>query len=231
MEKQTSTEGFFRPFANRRVTNMEMFFDLLQELMAGVVLMHAALDAFASEEIPEDFVYVDERGREQNRDELLGRGIELRLSRVLAASTGLDNIRTAKPDTWQRLEELKTLPDAVAHGLRPLFVLAQAAADNIYSRLAAADVAGMLAAVEETMEHYIPQQPPEGFRHNCVLTNTAGAEIGSLELRHRDHARVENRVRNWKARGLGNLPFDDVVTWPWAPDLVRAFGRIRSAFG
>lgn len=51
----------------------------------------------------------------------------------------------------------------------------------------------------------------EGFRHTCVLTNTEGSDIASLELRHRGHARVEDRVRNWKACGLGNLPFEDVV--------------------
>jgi len=51
----------------------------------------------------------------------------------------------------------------------------------------------------------------EGFRHTCVLTNTEGSDIASLELRHRGHARVEDRVRNWKSCGLGNLPFEDVV--------------------
>lgn len=51
----------------------------------------------------------------------------------------------------------------------------------------------------------------EGFRHTCVITNTEGSDIASLELRHRGHARVEDRVRNWKACGLGNLPFEDVV--------------------
>jgi hypothetical protein len=51
----------------------------------------------------------------------------------------------------------------------------------------------------------------EGFRHTCVITNTAGEEIATLELRHRGHARVEDRVRNWKSCGLSNLPFEDVV--------------------
>ena len=51
----------------------------------------------------------------------------------------------------------------------------------------------------------------EGFRHTCVITNTAGGDIASLELRHRGHARVEDRVRNWTSCGLGNLPFEDVV--------------------
>lgn len=55
-----------------------------------------------------------------------------------------------------------------------------------------------------------------GFRHTCFITNTTGDDIGSLELRHRQHARVEDRIRNWKDCGLANLPFESFVrneTW------------------
>jgi hypothetical protein len=51
----------------------------------------------------------------------------------------------------------------------------------------------------------------EGFRHTCFITNTPGSDIAELELRHRGHARVEDRIRNWKDCGLANLPFDSVV--------------------
>jgi hypothetical protein len=47
-----------------------------------------------------------------------------------------------------------------------------------------------------------------GFRHTCFVTNTKGDDIAALELRHRGHARVEDRVRCWKACGLANLPFE-----------------------
>jgi hypothetical protein len=47
-----------------------------------------------------------------------------------------------------------------------------------------------------------------GWRHTCFITNTLGRDIAALELRHRGHARVEDRVRCWKACGLANLPFD-----------------------
>ncbi len=50
-----------------------------------------------------------------------------------------------------------------------------------------------------------------GFRHTCFITNTEGADIAALELRHRGHARVEDRIRNWKDCGLSNLPFDSFV--------------------
>ncbi len=56
----------------------------------------------------------------------------------------------------------------------------------------------------------------EGFRHTCFITNTTGNDFCALELRHRQHARVEDRIRNWKDCGLANLPFDSFVrneTW------------------
>jgi hypothetical protein len=50
----------------------------------------------------------------------------------------------------------------------------------------------------------------DGWRHTTFITNTPGDHV-SLELRHRGHARVEDRIRNWKATGLRNLPFEDYV--------------------
>ncbi len=47
-----------------------------------------------------------------------------------------------------------------------------------------------------------------GWRHTCFITNTKAADIAALELRHRGHARVEDRVRTWKDCGLANLPFE-----------------------
>ena len=51
----------------------------------------------------------------------------------------------------------------------------------------------------------------DGWRHTCFITNTANGDITNLELRHRQHARVEDRVRCWKDCGLANLPFEDYV--------------------
>lgn len=52
----------------------------------------------------------------------------------------------------------------------------------------------------------------EGFRHTAFITAARSAEekltdnIDALELRHRGHARVEDRIRQAKAAGLRNLP-------------------------
>lgn len=50
----------------------------------------------------------------------------------------------------------------------------------------------------------------QGMRHTAFLTDTApgvvAGQIAGLELRHRQHARVEDRIRQAKATGLRNLP-------------------------
>jgi hypothetical protein len=50
----------------------------------------------------------------------------------------------------------------------------------------------------------------EGLRHTAFLTDTPAGQvhgqIGGLELRHRQHARIEDRIRQAKAAGLRNLP-------------------------
>jgi len=45
-----------------------------------------------------------------------------------------------------------------------------------------------------------------GLRHQVVLTNSVGA-AADLELRHRRHAEVENRIKNLKDCGLERMPF------------------------
>jgi Transposase DDE domain group 1 len=50
----------------------------------------------------------------------------------------------------------------------------------------------------------------EGLRHTAFLTDTApdgtDDQTDRLELRHRQHARIEDRIRQAKAAGLRNLP-------------------------
>ncbi len=51
----------------------------------------------------------------------------------------------------------------------------------------------------------------EGHRHTAFITNQPGADLAALELRQRQRARAENVIRDAKATGLANLPFDDIV--------------------
>lgn len=60
----------------------------------------------------------------------------------------------------------------------------------------------------------------DGMRVTAVLTDTPTAvvpgQVAGLELRHRQHARVEDRIRETKATGLRNLPcraFNENAAW------------------
>ena len=64
----------------------------------------------------------------------------------------------------------------------------------------------------------------DGWRYTAFITDTATGVvpggIGGLELRHRLHARVEDRIRQSKAAGLNNFPWLGAVprTGPgWKP--------------
>lgn len=50
----------------------------------------------------------------------------------------------------------------------------------------------------------------DGMRVTAFITDTPAAvvagQVAGLELRHRQHARIEDRIRELKATGLGNLP-------------------------
>jgi hypothetical protein len=51
----------------------------------------------------------------------------------------------------------------------------------------------------------------EGFRHQVFITDQSEQDVAALELRHRQRAHVENRIRAAKDSGLRNLPCADVV--------------------
>jgi hypothetical protein len=51
----------------------------------------------------------------------------------------------------------------------------------------------------------------EGFRHTAFITNSTGADVPRLELRQRQRGSAESVIRDTKATGLSNLPFDDIV--------------------
>jgi len=51
----------------------------------------------------------------------------------------------------------------------------------------------------------------DGMRLTCFATNTPGQAIAALELRHRQRARAEDRIRSARATGLRNLPLHDTA--------------------
>jgi hypothetical protein len=56
----------------------------------------------------------------------------------------------------------------------------------------------------------------DGLRYQCFLTDQTGDDIVALEVTHRLHARVEDRIAEARELGLARLPFhafDDNQTW------------------
>ncbi|BAU87911.1 transposase [Streptomyces laurentii] len=51
----------------------------------------------------------------------------------------------------------------------------------------------------------------DGLRLTAFATNTTGIPIAALELRHRQRARAEDRIRAARATGLRNLPLHDTA--------------------
>lgn len=51
----------------------------------------------------------------------------------------------------------------------------------------------------------------DGLRLTCFATNTADTPIAALELRHRQRARAEDRIRAARATGLRNLPLHEAA--------------------
>ena len=46
----------------------------------------------------------------------------------------------------------------------------------------------------------------DGWRYQCIATDTALGQLAFLDARHRTHARVEDRIRCGKDTGLGRFP-------------------------
>ena len=47
----------------------------------------------------------------------------------------------------------------------------------------------------------------DGHRFQCFITDQRGEDIAALEVLHRGHAQVEDRVKTLKATGASHLPF------------------------
>jgi len=73
----------------------------------------------------------------------------------------------------------------------------------------------------------------DGYRLAVFLTDQPGDDVPQLDLTHRGHARVEDRIRQGKDCGLRNLPFKSFhhnQVWLWlvmlAQDLIAWTGQL-----
>ncbi|HEX4838290.1 MAG TPA: IS1380 family transposase [Solirubrobacteraceae bacterium] len=64
----------------------------------------------------------------------------------------------------------------------------------------------------------------DGYRLSVFITDQEGEDIPQLDLDHRGHARVEDRIRQGKDCGLRNLPFKSFAhnqVWLWLVQLAQ----------
>jgi hypothetical protein len=64
----------------------------------------------------------------------------------------------------------------------------------------------------------------DGYRLAVFITDQKGKNIAKLDLTHRGHARVEDRIREGKDCGLSNLPFRSFAhnqVWLWLVQLAQ----------
>jgi hypothetical protein len=123
--------------------------------MAGIVLAHTALDNYANECIPADFAYTDDGRRTLQRVEVERRGIQLRLSRIVAAATGRPNLRESNSNLWDRVEELKALRDDISHARWEVGFSHESPELTIYARLIGdPNLLRHQETVAEVMSHY-----------------------------------------------------------------------------
>jgi hypothetical protein len=73
--------------------------------------------------------------------------------------------------------------------------------------------AGMRVIVRREHPHPGAQlslfEEADGWRYTAFVTNTRAGQLQWLEVRHRAHARVEDRIRCAKDTGLRRFPYID----------------------
>ena len=137
-------------------------FPFLQAAMAAVILGYTALETLTTETLPDDFSIPDPKtGKELSREAVEGRGLELRLSAVMARHTGRPNLMTDNPRLWSQCLRLKTLREALGHlkaarAFAPSSATATGPPDTVWADLLSVQSyeKDVIEVVQAVMDHY-----------------------------------------------------------------------------
>lgn len=136
-------------------TNEALVFDFYEHAMAAVVLTHTALDNVLNELLPADFTFSPADGETWTREYIESSvGIERRATQIAAAASGRPNIRTARPDLFERVVALKALRDDLGHAKRDRGYGGPQLNRTIFSDLFAANFAEMAETPTAVGDHY-----------------------------------------------------------------------------
>ena len=158
--KQVRRVRWIQPGMEWSFANEQLVMDFFREAIAGIICAFAALDNLANELLPWDFAYTDpDVGQTRTREDLeRNSGIELRLSRVAALATGRTNLRTADPELWRRLTQLKVLRDDLVHAKANQALPADDVYGSIFARVFNAldvDARSIVDDVRAAADHYL----------------------------------------------------------------------------
>lgn len=138
-------------YGGTRFSSDQEVFDFFQDAMAGVLLLHAALDSFASDKIPDDFE-METEGKRRDASYLRERGLKAKFSWILAKVTDRSNLMTKDPELWKALIQIKELRDSIAHfDPRDSWSIGES---DIFTLLLNEDLGELTEAAQKILVHY-----------------------------------------------------------------------------
>ncbi len=134
---------------------LKVLSSLMQTHFLMVILAYSALDSLANEMLPSGYVYTEEGSQKLNQEHIEGHiGLELRLSKILSAATGIPNLRQADPLLWGKVLNLKNLRDDVGHAKSKQAVSVADPDSTIFARLYNDELLTHIDTVKKTQAHY-----------------------------------------------------------------------------
>jgi len=138
------------------------------------------------------------------------RGLQIEFSVGFALSNQLKDVIAVLPEaTWTVAVDATGEPRPVDESGLPVAQVAELT--GLLPGLTGAGwPEGMRVLVRRERPHPGAQisvfEAHDGWRYQCLATDTPTGQLAFLEARHRAHARVEDRIRTAKQAGLGRFP-------------------------
>lgn len=143
----------------------EQFFDLLQKRMGAIVFSYSALEAFANENIPDDYEYTSERDDkrciEKYNKEQIERylNLDVKLGSVLPPIMNMNSPK-GKP-IWNRYKQIQDLRDRIIHIKSHDRRSAPPAEKTIWGDLLSKDYPNFALEAKDIIDYFLTKTPIE----------------------------------------------------------------------
>lgn len=161
------TAGMFYKWENGLIpVNNSVMFDYFEQFVAHVVFSITALEAFANEAIPSDYVHTVKRQgvEKQLRKADIERSVTLdeKLDRVLPKALGVTSPKGKK--LWQRFQKLKTMRDRIIHLKTIDRSASNATQESVWGMMLRSHGEPFCAHAHAVIAHYAPATNRRWFR-------------------------------------------------------------------